>query len=58
VVSPGPILRFNRTAVGMSAGMLALAVTGMAFPAVVHALHGSEGLVLAELRCRKRCRSS
>jgi len=45
-----PILRFNRTAVGMSAGMLALAVTGMAFPAVVHALHGSEGLVLAELR--------
>ena len=45
-----PILRFNRTAVGMSAGMLALAVTGMVFPAVVHALHGSEGPVLAELR--------
>jgi Ca2+:H+ antiporter len=34
----------------MSAGMLALAVTGMVFPAVVHALHGSEGPVLAELR--------
>lgn len=45
-----PILRFNRTAVGMSAGMLALAVTGMVFPAVVHALHGSEGQKLAELR--------
>jgi Ca2+:H+ antiporter len=45
-----PILRFNRTAVGMSAGMLALAVTGMVFPAVVHALHGSQGPVLAELR--------
>ena len=44
-----PILRFNRTAVGMSAGMLALAVTGMVFPAVVHALHGSAGPVLAEL---------
>ena len=38
-----PILRFNRTAVGMSAGMLALAVTGMVFPAVIHFLHGSEG---------------
>jgi Ca2+:H+ antiporter len=45
-----PILRFNRTAVGMSAGMLSLAVTGMVFPAVIHALHPMEGLVLAELR--------
>ena len=45
-----PILRFNRTAMGMSAGMLALAVTGMVFPAVVHAIHGAEGPVLAELR--------
>jgi len=44
-----PILRFNRTAVGMSAGMLALAVTGMVFPAVIHFLHGSEGRMLAEL---------
>jgi Ca2+:H+ antiporter len=45
-----PILRFNRTAVGMSAGMLALAVTGMIFPAVIHFLHGSEGLARADLR--------
>jgi Ca2+:H+ antiporter len=33
-----PILRFNRTSAGMSAAMLALAVAGLVFPAVFHAL--------------------
>lgn len=45
-------LTFNRTAVGMSAGMLALAVVGLVFPAMFHSLHptGSEGteLLMAE----------
>lgn len=31
-------LRFNRTGVGMSAGMLALAVVGLVFPALLHAV--------------------
>jgi Ca2+:H+ antiporter len=44
-----PIIRFNRTAVGVSAGMLALAVTGLVFPAVFHQLH-PEAAVLTELR--------
>ncbi len=34
-----PILRFNRTAAGMSSAMLALAVAGLLFPAIFHALH-------------------
>ena len=34
-----PILKFNRTSAGMSAAMLALAVAGLAFPAVFHAIH-------------------
>jgi Ca2+:H+ antiporter len=37
-----PIVRFNRTAAGMSAAMLALAVAGLAFPAIFHALHPAE----------------
>lgn len=37
-----PILRFNRTAAGMSSAMLALAVAGLVFPAIFHALHPSE----------------
>lgn len=45
-------LTFNRTAVGMSAGMLALAVVGLVFPALFHSLHpvGSEAteLLMAE----------
>ena len=45
-------LTFNRTAAGMSAGMLALAVVGLVFPALFHSLHpvGSEAteLVMAE----------
>lgn len=34
-----PVVRFNRTATGMSAGMLALAVAGLVFPALFHATH-------------------
>ena len=34
-----PIFRFSRTAAGMSAGMLALAVIGLVFPALFHAAH-------------------
>jgi Ca2+:H+ antiporter len=42
LMAPGfnkPLVRFNRTAVGMSSGMLALAVTGLVFPAIFHAIH-------------------
>ncbi len=35
--------RFNRTAAGMSAGMLALAVIGLVFPALFHSLHPEAG---------------
>ncbi len=45
-------LTFNRTAASMSAGMLALAVVGLVFPAMFHGLHpvGSEAteLLMAE----------
>lgn len=41
--------RFNRTAAGMSAGMLALAVIGLVFPALFHSLHPEAGRV-EELR--------
>lgn len=34
-----PVLRFNRTAAGMSAAMLALAVVGLVFPALLHQVH-------------------
>ncbi|HXG43812.1 MAG TPA: calcium/proton exchanger [Gemmatimonadales bacterium] len=34
-----PLVRFSRTSAGMSAGMLALAVTGLIFPAIFHHLH-------------------
>ncbi len=34
-----PILKFNRTAAGMSAAMLALAVVGLIFPALFHSVH-------------------
>ena len=34
-----PVLRFNRTAAGMSAAMLALAVVGLVFPALLHQIH-------------------
>lgn len=41
--------RFNRTAAGMSAGMMALAVVGLVFPALFHSLHPDAGQ-LRELR--------
>lgn len=34
-----PVLRFNRTAAGMSSAMLALAVVGLVFPALFHSIH-------------------
>ena len=37
-----PIVRFNRTAAGMSAAMLSLAVVGLVFPAIFHSLHPRE----------------
>ena len=43
-----PVIRFNRTAAGMSAGMLALAVVGLVFPAIFHSLHPTE--ITDELR--------
>jgi Ca2+:H+ antiporter len=47
-----PILKFSRTSAGMSSAMLALAVAGLVFPAVFHALHpGTEAgrLAISEL---------
>jgi Ca2+:H+ antiporter len=44
-----PLVRFSRTTAGMSAGMMALAVTGLIFPTLFHGLHGSENAVLTEL---------
>ena len=38
--SQEPVVKFSRTSAGMSASMLALAVTGLAFPAIFHAVHG------------------
>jgi len=34
-----PVLRFNRTSAGMSSAMLALAVVGLVFPALLHQVH-------------------
>ncbi|HTL05976.1 MAG TPA: calcium/proton exchanger, partial [Gemmatimonadales bacterium] len=48
-----PLLRFNRTAAGMSAAMLALATAGLAFPALFHFVHpgtASATLALSELQ--------
>ncbi|HEX7025475.1 MAG TPA: calcium/proton exchanger, partial [Gemmatimonadales bacterium] len=43
-----PVLKFNRTSAGMGAAMLALAVAGLVFPAMFHALHpGTETARLA-----------
>jgi Ca2+:H+ antiporter len=47
--SKKPLVQFNRTAAGMSAGMLALAVTGLVFPAILHSLHPGQGAMLREL---------
>jgi Ca2+:H+ antiporter len=43
-------LRFNRTNAGMSAGMLALAVVALVFPALFHAIHPEAAARLTELR--------
>jgi Ca2+:H+ antiporter len=43
-------LRFNRVNAGMSAGMLALAVVALVFPALFHALHPEAAARLQELR--------
>jgi Ca2+:H+ antiporter len=41
-----PFVKFSRTTAGMSAGMLALAVTGLIFPTLFHSLHpGGPGAV-------------
>jgi Ca2+:H+ antiporter len=45
-----PELRFNRVSAGMSAGMLALAVAALVFPALYHALHPEQAARLEELR--------
>jgi Ca2+:H+ antiporter len=45
-----PTIRFNRTAAGMSSGMLALAVTGLVFPALFHGLYGGQNAAVLELR--------
>ncbi len=42
-------LRFNRTNAGMSAGMLALSVVALAFPALYHAIHPEAAARAAEL---------
>jgi Ca2+:H+ antiporter len=43
-------LKFNRTSVGMSAGMLALAIVALVLPALFHALHPEHSARLSELR--------
>jgi Ca2+:H+ antiporter len=43
-------LRFNRVSAGMSAGMLALAVVALVFPALYHSLHPEAAARLEELR--------
>jgi Ca2+:H+ antiporter len=42
-------LRFNRTSAGMSAGMLALSVVALVFPALYHSLHPEAAARLPEL---------
>ncbi len=44
-----PIVRFSRTTAGMSAGMMALAVTGLIFPALFHVTHSGANASLVEL---------
>jgi Ca2+:H+ antiporter len=43
-------LRFNRTSAGMSAGMLALSVVALGFPALFHSMHPEAAARLPELR--------
>jgi len=42
-------LRFNRTSVGMSAGMLALSVVALVFPALFHSVHPEAAARVSEL---------
>lgn len=44
-----PELKFNRTNAGMSAGMLALSVVALGFPALYHAVHPEAAARAAEL---------
>ena len=44
-----PELKFNRTSVGMSAGMLTLSVVALGFPALYHAVHPEAAARAAEL---------
>ncbi len=41
-----PLIKLNRTAVGMSAGMMSLAVAGLVFPSLFHSLHPDAGSIL------------
>ena len=43
-------LRFNRTSAGMSAGMLALSVVALVFPALFHSMHPEAAARISELR--------
>jgi Ca2+:H+ antiporter len=43
-------LRFSRTSVGMSAGMLALSVVALVFPALFHSVHPEASARVSELR--------
>ena len=43
-------LKFNRTSAGMSAGMLALAVVALVFPALFHSVHPEAAARVSELR--------
>jgi Ca2+:H+ antiporter len=45
-----PELRFNRTSVGMNAGMLSLSVVALVFPALFHSVHPESTARLSELR--------
>ncbi len=45
-----PTIRFNRTAAGMSAAMLMLAVIGLVFPALFHVVHPEAAGRLTELQ--------
>jgi Ca2+:H+ antiporter len=44
-----PELRFNRTSAGMSAGMLALSVVALVFPALFHSVHPEVAARVSEL---------
>jgi Ca2+:H+ antiporter len=43
-------LKFNRTSAGMSAGMLALSVVALVFPALFHSVHPEASARISELR--------